>query len=110
MPGKELKKLLEERVVIFDGAMGTELYRRHQFINVCFEELCLTKPELIKEIYKSYRDAGADAITTNSFSANRIKLAPHLLDDRVVEINAASARIAREAARNYVYVGANGTQ
>ena len=98
MTRKPLAELLQERVVVFDGAMGTELYNRHQFINVCFEDLCRTRPDLVKEIHQSNRDAGADVLTTNSFGANRFKLANHLLGKQVREINMAAARVAREVA------------
>jgi len=98
MNGDKLKKLIEERIVIFDGAMGTELYHRHQFVNVCFDELCISNPKLVKEIHQANKEAGADVLTTNSFGANRIKLSPHLLDDKVIEINRASAEIAKEVA------------
>ena len=67
MPDKKFKQLITERVVVFDGAMGTELYRHHQFINLCFDELSVTKPHIVREIHQANRDAGADVLTTNSF-------------------------------------------
>lgn len=100
----DLARLIAERVVIFDGAMGTELYQRHQFVNVCYEHLCVTQPALVMEIHTANRNAGADVLTTNSFAANRYKLAAHLLADQVREICRASAAIAREVARDDVLV------
>ncbi|MBN1867774.1 bifunctional homocysteine S-methyltransferase/methylenetetrahydrofolate reductase [Candidatus Sumerlaeota bacterium] len=90
--------------VVFDGAMGTMIYSRGVFINTCYDELCLVNPQLILEIHREYVQAGAEAIETNSFGANRIKLAPHGLADRAVEINERAARIARDAAGDSVYV------
>jgi methionine synthase / methylenetetrahydrofolate reductase (NADH) len=98
MSEKKLQELLAERVVIFDGAMGTELYKRHQFVNVCYDQLNLSNPDVVREIHVANKRAGADVITTNSFGANRRKLQPFLLQDRVHEINVAAARVAREAA------------
>lgn len=99
---------LQKRIVIFDGAMGTEIYKRHVFVNVCFDELCFSRPALIKEIHQSYLEAGADVITTNSFGANRIKLRQFGMGDKTHDINQAAAYIAREVADNaedrYVFV------
>ncbi|GAB4291757.1 MAG: bifunctional homocysteine S-methyltransferase/methylenetetrahydrofolate reductase [Myxococcota bacterium] len=101
---KGFKELLDERLVIFDSAMGTELYRRHQFVNVCFDELSLSKPELVKEIHLANKSAGADVLTTNSFGANRVKLIPHLLGDKAVAINRSAAEVAREVAEDELFV------
>ncbi|MDR2168959.1 MAG: bifunctional homocysteine S-methyltransferase/methylenetetrahydrofolate reductase [Planctomycetaceae bacterium] len=89
---------LNKRLLVFDGAMGTELYRRHIFTNRCFEELNLSSPELISDVSSSYREAGADVLTTNTFGANRILLEKYGCSDRLAEINIAGARIAREVA------------
>jgi methionine synthase / methylenetetrahydrofolate reductase(NADPH) len=104
MPEKKLSELIAERVIVFDGAMGTELYKRHQFINLCFDELSVTKPNIVREIHQANRDAGADVLTTNSFGANRYKLSGFVLADRVGEICAAAAGIAREVAGDGLYV------
>ncbi|MDP8222523.1 MAG: bifunctional homocysteine S-methyltransferase/methylenetetrahydrofolate reductase [Candidatus Lernaella stagnicola] len=98
MAEKTLRELLAERVVVFDGAMGTELYKRHQFVNVCYDQLNLTKPEMIREVHEANKRAGADVLTTNSFGANRRKLTPFLLADQTFAINKAAAEIAREVA------------
>ncbi|MBZ0273454.1 bifunctional homocysteine S-methyltransferase/methylenetetrahydrofolate reductase [bacterium] len=99
-----LQELIADRVVIFDGAMGTELYRRHQFVNVCYDELCLAKPQLVREIHRENKRAGADVLTTNSFGANRYKLVGYLLADRVTEIARAAARLARAEAEDDLLV------
>lgn len=79
-----------------DGGMGTELYARGISYERCFEQLNLTNPELIKSIHLDYVAAGAQIIETNTFGANRYRLADHGLDNQVVEINRAGAKIARE--------------
>ena len=101
---RSLKASLEKGVVVFDGAMGTELYKRRQFVNVCFDELCLKNPEVVLDIHHSYRKAGSDVLTTNSFGANRYKLADHLLADKTAEIAKAAAALAREAAGDELLV------
>lgn len=97
-------EFLRQHVVLFDGAMGTELYNRGIFINRCYDELNLVRPELIGEIHRQYIDAGADAIETNTFGANRLKLQKHGLEDKVYKINLEGARIARKAAGEDIYV------
>ncbi len=86
------------RIVVFDGAMGTMLYSRGVFINQCYDELNLRAPELIRGIHQEYVRAGAEVLETNSFGANRAKLAQHGLESQVRELNRAAARIAREVA------------
>lgn len=93
-----LAQLLEQQVVIFDGAMGTEIYERHFFVNVSFDGLCLTSPDVIREIHRAYAEAGADILTTNSFGANANKLATFGLAEKTREINLAATRLARECA------------
>lgn len=88
--------LIKKRTVLFDGAMGTELMKRGLPQGVCPEEWNISRPEALKEIHRSYYEAGSDAVSTNSFGANRIKLASHGLEDRCHELNVAAARIAGE--------------
>jgi methionine synthase / methylenetetrahydrofolate reductase(NADPH) len=90
--------LAPERVVVFDGAMGTMLYARGVFINQCYDELNLRAPELVRDVHRAYRAAGAEVLETNSFGANRLKLSQHGLEAQVGEINRAAAAIAREVA------------
>src|SRR5579883_1677365 len=77
--------------------MGSELHVRGVSHEHCFEQLNLSSPELIKEIHLDYIAAGAQVIETNTFAANRYRLAEHGLDHMVREINRAGAKIAREA-------------
>ncbi len=97
-----------ERFLVLDGAMGTELYRRHVFTNRCFDELCLSDPKLIRGIHQDYCDAGADVLLTNTFGANRPALAQYGLADQLDAIHKAAVAIAREAAAaadHAVFVG-----
>jgi len=92
-------KLLDpERIVIFDGAMGTMLYSKGIFINQCYDELNLRAPDLVREVHRAYVKAGADVIETNSFGANRLKLAQYGLEALVADMNRAAAAIAVDAA------------
>lgn len=87
------------RVHVFDGAMGTLLYGRGVFVNVCYDELNLTRPELVRQIHEEYVAAGAEILETNTFGANPVKLSSYGLDARTEEINRTAVALAREAAR-----------
>ena len=87
-----------DHVVLFDGAMGTELYARGVFINQCYDELNLRAPEVVRAVHAAYAAAGAEVLETNTFGANRIKLAHYGLEGQVAAINERGAAIAREAA------------
>jgi homocysteine S-methyltransferase len=87
-----------DRIVLFDGAMGTMLYAKGVYINQCYDELSLRAPDLVREVHRAYAKAGAEALETNTFGANRLKLTSYGLESQVHAINAAGARIAREAA------------
>ena len=92
-----LLSALKQGVLCGDGAMGTLLSERGIPAGSCFEELCLTRPELISGIHGEYLAAGASLITTNSFRANVLKLADFGLESDVVEINRTASQLAREA-------------
>lgn len=94
----------DDRVYVFDGAMGTMLYSRGIYINRCYDELNLTSADLVLGLHREYVKAGADIIETNTYGANRIKLSGYGLEDRIVDINREGARIAREAATNRAFV------
>jgi methionine synthase / methylenetetrahydrofolate reductase (NADH) len=94
-----LNRLLHpERVVVFDGAMGTMLYAKGVFINQCYDELNLKAPDLVRGVHAAYAKAGAEVLETNTFGANRLKLSQYGLESQVREINRAAAQIAREVA------------
>lgn len=100
-----LKELIADgKVHVFDGAMGTMLYGRGVFVNVCFDELALRQPDLVRDIHREYVKAGAEILETNTFGANQFKLAHYGLADETERINTAAARIAREAAGSHASV------
>ncbi len=101
---RDFRKLLSERIVLFDGATGTRLYDKGVYLNRCFDELNLSQPELVEEVHRSYVDVGVDVIETNTFGANRPKLDKHGMGDDVGRINEAGASIARHAAGDDVLV------
>ncbi len=100
-----LARLLDpDQVVIFDGAMGTMLYSRGVFINRCYDELVLRNPDLVLDVHAAYVRAGAEVLETNTFGANRVKLAQYGLEGQVREINRRAAGLAREAAGEQLLV------
>ncbi len=107
-----LERLSAGEILLFDGGMGTEIYTRGVYLNVCYDELNVTRPDLVREIHADYIEAGADLLETNTFGANRLRLARFGLAERTFEFNEAGARVAREAAdaagRGTVVLGAVG--
>lgn len=95
---------LRDRVLIGDGAMGTQLYAKGVFLNRAFEDLNLTQSSLVVDVHQAYLRAGAEIVETNTFGANRFKLASFGLAEKVHAINLAGARIARHAARDAAWV------
>jgi 5-methyltetrahydrofolate--homocysteine methyltransferase len=94
----KLLDILAQRVLILDGGMGTEIFQRSGRAVEIPEILNINEQaHIIQEIHRSYIDAGADIIETNTLGANRIKLMEFGLADRVTEINQAASRLAREA-------------
>lgn len=89
--------LQEDRVRVFDGAMGTMIYSKGVYINRSYDELNLSVPDLITGIHREYIKAGAEIIETNTYGASRLRLAKQGLDDKLAEINAAAVKLARNA-------------
>jgi len=110
---KQIKEILQQRIMIIDGAMGT-MIQQHKLTENDFrgtrfadaqkdikgnnEVLSLIRPDIIEAIHKAYLEAGADIIETNTFSANAISQADYDMESLCYEMNLASARIARKAA------------
>ena len=92
-----LQRKFSESLVIFDGAIGTEIYRRNFFVNASFEQLSVTNPDVILDIHRRYLEAGAEVLTTNTFNANARRLGKFGLADQTAAINRASAELARRA-------------
>ena len=111
-----IRELLNHRILVIDGAMGTMIqryklteagYRGERFKNWPSDVkgnndlLCLTQPHIIREIHLQYLQAGADIIETNTFNAQRVSLADYHMENLDYEINFAAARIAREAVEKF---------
>src|ERR1044071_3676745 len=114
---KPIQTLLQERILIIDGAMGTMIqrhklteadYRGERFANWPSDLkgnndlLCLTKPDVIKGIHKQYLEAGADIIETNTFNAQKVSLADYNMQELAYEINLSAAKIAKDAVREFL--------
>jgi methionine synthase / methylenetetrahydrofolate reductase(NADPH) len=92
---------INQSPVLCDGAMGTLLYAKGIFINRSYDELNLSQPDLIRGVHHDYLQAGAEIIETNTFGANSFRLARHSLADKVIDINRAGVKLAREAAKSF---------
>jgi 5-methyltetrahydrofolate--homocysteine methyltransferase len=98
-------ELIQKRRILLDGGFGTELIRRGFPQGACPETWNVERPEVVKEIHKSYFDAGSDAVLTNSFGGSAIKLASHGQEKRCYELNKAAATIANEVKPGGCFVG-----
>ncbi len=108
----QLQAILDERVLILDGAMGTELYDQGFGFEHAFDGLCLSHPQVVRRIHREYVDAGASVLTTNTFGAHRLRLGRNHLADQIGAINRTAVQLAREAAQtrpphNRPYVAAS---
>ena len=92
--------IVDGRVHVMDGAMGTMLYNRGFFLNVCYDELNLKEAGAVRSVHEEYVRAGAEIIETNTFGANPVKLSSFGLEGRTEEINQRAAELARMAAGN----------
>jgi homocysteine S-methyltransferase len=90
--------------LVVDGAMGTQLYERGVLYSACFEELNLSRPEIVARVHEDYLRAGAQVIETNTFGANAMRLEKYGLQARVHEICEAGVKVARSAAQGRAYV------
>ena len=112
----DIRKIVEERILVLDGAMGTML-QRHKFTEEDFrgerfkdwkvpvqgnnDLLSITQPEAIKEVHRLYFEAGADIVETNTFSGTTIAMADYEMEELVYELNYQSAKIAKEVADEF---------
>src|SRR5580698_3556521 len=98
---------VRERVVIYDGAMGTSIQARNPSVDDfwgkegCNELLVLSRPDIIKDIHADFFKVGCDVVETNTFGGARVVLAEYDLQDKVAEINIAAAKIAKEVAQQF---------
>src|SRR5690348_6194938 len=92
---------LKTAPVLCDGAMGTLLYAKGIFISRCYDELNVSRPDLIRGLHHEYLQAGAEVIETNTFGGNRFRLDRHGLANRVHDINFTGAKLARGAAKSF---------
>ncbi len=90
-----LELLSNGKILLSDGAMGTELQKRGMKSGDCPEELNVTHPEIIQAIHKDYYDAGSDIVETNSFGGNRARLIFHHMEERVKELAIAAVKNAK---------------
>ena len=105
----EFRRRLATGRIVADGAMATELYAKGIFLNRCFDELNLANPDVVRQVHRDYAAAGAEILETNTFGANRVRLASFGLADRLHAINGAGVQLAREAAgENRFVAGAIG--
>lgn len=88
---------LSQRTLLADGAMGTLIHEAGVPMGTCFDQLNLTNPDLISSIHRAYIGAGAEIIETNTYGANRLKLAEYGLEEQVRAINLKAVKIARDA-------------
>src|ERR1035437_7024337 len=104
MPREPLGNVLGKRLLICDGAMGTELMARGLKPGECGELWNIERPADVRALHEAYRAAGCDLITTNTFGANRTTLISHGLAARAREINCAAVSAARAAAGEGAWV------
>src|SRR5947209_7504068 len=108
-----LLDLIDRRVLILDGAMGTSLHRFHptvadwggEHLVNCTDTLAYTRPEWVRDVHRGFLAVGCDAVETNTFNGSKLVLNEFGLSDKVDELNRLNVRLAREAVREYVTPG-----
>jgi 5-methyltetrahydrofolate--homocysteine methyltransferase len=100
-------QLVQDRVVIYDGAMGTNIQKRNPSLDDywgkenCSEVLVLSRPDIIRDIHADFLGVGCDVVETNTFGATRLVLREFDLADRTKEINLAAVKLAKDAAQQF---------
>jgi homocysteine S-methyltransferase len=103
-PQRTFLEAVRSGVLVVDGAMGTQLYERGVLHNASFDELNVSRPELVTKVHQDYLKAGAQVLESNTFGANGLRLEKFGLKPRVRELNLAGVKVAREAAAGQAYV------
>ena len=104
---QDFLSLIQERVAVYDGAMGTNIQVHAPTVDDywgkegCNELLVLSRPDIIRSIHASFFEVGCDVVETNSFGSTRIVLAEYELEDKTHELNLAAAKLAKDVARQY---------
>lgn len=113
MSGSRYLEALKERILVFDGAMGTSIQQLRlgeadfggPGLDGCNDHLVLSRPDAIEQIHASFFDVGCDVIETNTFRANRLTMREYGLDDRIIELNRAAAALGRRVADRFATAG-----
>lgn len=104
MTKKEFNQLIQKKIVLLDGATGSNLLKRGMPAGVCPEQWILENPEVMKGLQKEFVQAGSDIVYAPTFTANRIKLAEYGLQDNIAQMNKDLVRISKEAVNGKAYV------
>lgn len=104
MTNKEFKQLIQKKIVLLDGATGSNLLKRGMPAGVCPEQWILEHPEVLKGLQQEFVQAGSDIVYAPTFTANRIKLAEYGLQDKIEQMNKELVRISKEAVGDQAYV------
>jgi homocysteine S-methyltransferase len=102
--GQPFIEALTAGALVGDGGMGTQLYERGMLFSANYEELNLSRPEVVRKVHEDFLHAGAEVIETNTFGANALRLGRHGIEDRMRDINLAAVKIATAAAEGKAYV------
>lgn len=102
--GKDFLTALKNKTLLCDGAMGTMLRERGADSEACLEYVNISQPDMVLTLHKDYISAGADIIETNTFGANRFKLAAYGLEDKVADINRQAVKLAKQAAGDNIWI------
>ncbi|BCU83059.1 bifunctional homocysteine S-methyltransferase/5,10-methylenetetrahydrofolate reductase [Polycladomyces abyssicola] len=104
MSGRDLRQCLQNGLLVGDGAMATYLYQQGIPVGICYEELSLTQPDVIRSVHRAYYEAGARLIETNTYGANRERLERYGLAGKVTRINREAVAVARSAVDDDAFV------